>query len=151
VRKSKTIYETPDVRRNDLVGGSGTGLGGVILHANHSDPISVKRKRENDPMSDEPKAGYRKKERRATNNRKQKKNFGKKRLGKRQKRLKNNRQRDIPGVPSHQGAWSNREKQIVPYHGSSVKRGGGENDQYMQISNLDPALRNVGGAKIIFR
>lgn len=120
-------------QRNDLIGGSGTGFGGVLLHPNHSStgqPCATK--------NNSSRAGTGK-----TRNIKRKKNGGKR------KRKGKNKRRDSSSGCERQSAWSNREMRVGPYHEPSIRRSGGSN-QYMQISKLDPALRNVGGAEITF-
>lgn len=134
-RRTRNLSQTSFIskyHRNDLVGGSGTGFGGILLQPNKVPPVEDNVAMKSRSLSREPKIYKRKK-------------YG----GKRNRKAKKKNKYSNKSSESRQSAWSNREMRVAPYHDSSRLNGGGKN-QYMQISTLDPALRNVGGAQITF-
>jgi len=119
--------------RNDLIGGSGTGFGGVLLQPKHA-PAEQHGVAKN--TSSRARSGK-------SRNYKRKKNGGKRKWNGEKKKRRSN-----TGSESRQSVWSNREMRVGPYHDHTRRNSG--SGQYMRISTLNPEIRHVGGAEITY-
>jgi len=144
---SRTIspHELTTNYRNDLKGGSGTGLGGVIVLSNSKKGDDVNVDGDTKEKKKKKKPGGRVKRKASS---KAKTSTKTKKKGKRKRGGWGGRKKQA-AKNDNGGAWSARERGIRPY-----KRGRGttvsSTQPYMDISRLDPNLGNVGGASIKF-
>ena len=138
--------------RNDLSGGSGVGVGGVLVLGSHDPKIqNVSYESDSENIIDLPKASTTNKKKRdnvkstkakGRSNRwykRKKSSWGQKRRG----QNKNKKYSRSKGG----NAWSSREQGFGSYNNARSTSSSGS---YMEISRQDPQLGNNGGANITF-
>jgi len=144
---SRTIspHELTTNYRNDLKGGSGTGLGGVIVLSNLKKGDDVNGDGDTKEKKKKKKPGGRVKRKAAS---KAKTSTKTRKKGKRKRGGWGGRKKQA-AKNDNGGAWSARERGIRPYR-SGRGTASSSTQPYMDISRLDPNLGNVGGASITF-